>query len=267
MASYPKSIFITGANSGIGLGFVKHVLEQGKGTTEHVWATHRRPLGDEATRELEQLAKDNSDRLHLIRMDVRQQDTIRAAVEEVEKVVGADGLNVLVSNSGVAVYQFSLQEITAETLTNHVQVNTIGAFLVLKEFHGLLKRAAEASKEQPLGWKRSAVLYTSSIMGSLTESSGDGQFAVQRNPLFRTYSYRASKAALNMLAHSMAPELADDGIGTLLMHPGWVQTNLGGDQAPLTVEDSVSGLVRIAQALDTTTNGKHLSYDGEVLAW
>jgi NAD(P)-dependent dehydrogenase (short-subunit alcohol dehydrogenase family) len=91
-------------------------------------------------------------------------------------------------------------------------------------------------------------------MGSLADNASGGY-----------YAYRASKAALNMCVRSFAidrPELI-----TVAMHPGWVQTDMGGQQAPLTVQESVASLLRVIFQLKPTDTGTFKNYDGSTLPW
>eukprot|EP00117_Sycon_ciliatum_P023362 scpid67771/ scgid19883/ Uncharacterized oxidoreductase C663.09c len=264
-AAFPKSILITGANRGLGLEFVKQILQKSDGATKHIFAAHRSPLGSDGTQQIEQLSKEHSGRVHLVQIDVTDQDTIKKAAQFVETIVGGDGLNVLVNNSGVASWQTSLDDVTFETLDHHLKANTIGPILVLKGFHALLKRAAEVNKDMLLGWQRAAVLYTTTIMASL-ELADKGNFSVE-NPMVRFYSYRASKGALNVLGHSLTPELSEQGIASLLFHPGWVRTDMGGEQGDLSPEESIAGVLNVAQRLDKDTNGKCVSWEGEIIPW
>ncbi|XP_065181547.1 C-signal-like [Sycon ciliatum] len=264
-ASFPTSILITGANRGLGLEFVKQILQKSDGATKHIFAAHRSPLGSDGTQQIEQLSKEHSGRVHLVQIDVTDQDTIKKAAQFVETIVGDDGLNVLVNNSGVAARQMSLDDLTFETLDYHLKANTIGPILVLKGFHALLKRAAEVNKDMPLGWKRGAVLYLSSMLASL-ELADNGITSVE-NPTFRMYSYRASKGALNVLSHSLATELSEQGISSLILEPGWVRTDMGGEHAHLSPEESIAGVLKVAQRLDKDSNGKFVNWGGEIIPW
>jgi len=96
----------------------------------------------------------------------------------------------------------------------------------------------------------------SSSMGSMAErSSASG------------WLYRASKAALNSVLVDAARVLGPQGATCVTFHPGWVQTDMGGEGADITVEESVSGIRRTLAALKPQDNGKFFSYDGQPLAW
>ncbi len=70
-----------------------------------------------------------------------------------------------------------------------------------------------------------------------------------------------------MANRSMAHELGADGIICVVFHPGWVQTDMGGANAPLSVEDSVRGLLEVMDGLTTADNGRFLNYSGEEIPW
>ena len=83
----------------------------------------------------------------------------------------------------------------------------------------------------------------------------------------KSYAYRASKTALNMFAMSMKNELASIGSSLLILHPGWVETDMGGPRAPLTPEESVNGIVERIKEQDMAMSGRFVQYDGTVLPW
>ena len=81
------------------------------------------------------------------------------------------------------------------------------------------------------------------------------------------YGYRESKAALNMLTRSLAAELGPEGFICIALHPGWVQTDMGGSKAPITVQESVHGILKVVAGLSPDDNGTFLTYAGERIAW
>jgi NAD(P)-dependent dehydrogenase (short-subunit alcohol dehydrogenase family) len=95
----------------------------------------------------------------------------------------------------------------------------------------------------------------SSRLGSIAESSG------------MTLPYATSKAALNMLVKGLAATLAARGIIVVSLSPGWVRTDMGGEQAPLSPEKSVQGLRQVLAGLKKADSGKFLSHDGSEIPW
>ena len=81
------------------------------------------------------------------------------------------------------------------------------------------------------------------------------------------YAYRASKTALNMEWNGLAKDLAGKGLICVVLHPGWVQTDMGGPAAPLTIEQSVPAMVKVIDGLKPSDNGRFMNYDGTELPW
>ena len=96
----------------------------------------------------------------------------------------------------------------------------------------------------------------SSMLGSMALNSTGG-----------LYAYRASKAGVNAIMASMAIDLRDRGITAIAMHPGWVQTDMGGAGADLDVETSVNGMKKVIDGLSSEDSGKLLSWDGSEMPW
>ena len=80
-----------------------------------------------------------------------------------------------------------------------------------------------------------------------------------------SYAYRASKAALNMMNRCYAIERSD--VISVAIHPGWVQTDMGGSNAPISPETSVNSMLEVFRKLKPSDNGKFLNYDGTELPW
>lgn len=103
--------------------------------------------------------------------------------------------------------------------------------------------------------KGKAVAITSK-MGSIDDNSSGGFIA-----------YRSAKAALNAAWTSLSIDHAGSGVAFALFHPGWVQTRMGGDQAPLTVEQSVAGMMRVIDGLKPAPRAPFVDYQGETIPW
>jgi NAD(P)-dependent dehydrogenase (short-subunit alcohol dehydrogenase family) len=114
---------------------------------------------------------------------------------------------------------------------------------------------AEALLDNVAASERRIIAMMSSRLGSINESTG------------MTLPYATSKAALNMLVKGLAATLADRGIIVVALSPGWVRTDMGGPQAPLTPEASVSGLRKVIHKLKSTDSGRFLSHDGKEIPW
>ncbi|XP_069812088.1 C-signal-like [Dendropsophus ebraccatus] len=122
-----------------------------------------------------------------------------------------------------------------------------------------LKKAAEEIRRKP---KLEQVCYNnvSSVLGSI-------QIASETVNLYQMLPYRCSKAALNMLTQCQSQGYKNDGILCTALHPGWVKTDLGGVQAPLTVEQSVQGILKVLHSLSEKHSGIFISWEGKVIPW
>ena len=81
------------------------------------------------------------------------------------------------------------------------------------------------------------------------------------------YSYRTSKAALNQILVSAAKNLAEEGVKTVAVHPGWVQTDMGGKDATFTPQESVAGIINVAESMTLETSGSFRVFDGSAIEW
>lgn len=242
------SVLITGANRGLGLGMVKYLTKHDKAGI--IFATCRKP-----SEELTKLAEENK-KLQILSLDVTNTANISEISTEVAKVVGNKGLNLLINNAGVATKFTKLHLVKAEQLLENLTVNTIAPIILSKTLLPLLKQAAEANSDKPMGAQRAAVINMSSILGSIANNDQGG-----------FYPYRCSKAALNAATKSMSIDLKKDQIIVTSMHPGWVKTDMGGNNAPLDVDTSVAGIFNTIEKLQGSDSGKFLQFDGTELPW
>ena len=103
--------------------------------------------------------------------------------------------------------------------------------------------------------ERRQIVFLSSIMASLEQNTGG-------MPV-----YRSSKAALNQAVLSITPHLRLKGITTLLIHPGWVKTDMGGPNAAIDAQTSVSGMRETLDSLTLDRTGSYVNYDGKTIPW
>ncbi len=232
---------MTGAGRGLGLEFTKQLLERG----DAVWATARRPEGSEG---LAALREAHGERLRLLPLDVADTDSIAQAAATVTAEV--DRLDLLVNNAGInsrgvpeGQGNVRLGSLEPQGILRMVQVNAVGPLLVSQ---ALLPVLGEGSK----------VVSISSWLGSIGGKTGGGN-----------YGYCASKTTLNMLMRAFAFDVADRGVVSIVVNPGWVQTDMGGSRAKLTPEQSVAGLLATADGAGPEQAGAFLQWDGTVHAW
>jgi NAD(P)-dependent dehydrogenase (short-subunit alcohol dehydrogenase family) len=125
-----------------------------------------------------------------------------------------------------------------------LRVNLLGAAAVI-----------EALVENVAASERRTVCVMSSRLGSISQTAGE------------TLPYATSKAALNLLAKGLAANLGPRGVVVVALSPGWVQTDMGGQSAPLTAQRSVQGLRQVIAGLRPEHSGAFLSYDGSSIPW
>lgn len=230
-----KTVLITGSDKGLGLEFTRQYLDAGW----QVHATCRRP--DEA-RDLQILAEKN-DLLRIHPLDVTDPASIRTLAEALR-----DGtLDVLLNNAGVYGDQSfrGFGSLDYERWDHAFRVNTMGPIRVSEAFLPQISRS-----------KQRLIVMISTKMASLSDNTSGG-----------AYLYRSSKAGLNAAAKSLALDLHGQGIGVLLLHPGWVQTDMGGEAAPLPPATSIHGMRQVIERFTLAQSGHFFAYDGQEILW
>ena len=234
--------FITGANRGLGLELTRQYLERG----DLVFAACRQPA---AAAELQTLKQQYADRLVLLPLDVTSAASIAAAVAGTQQ--HTEALDVLINNAGVYPHAGSgdahqrLGQLTHDDALETMQANAIGPLLVAQALLPLLRAG-----------RKGRILSISSGQGSLTwKATGD------------PYHYSASKAALNMYMRSLAAEIGHLGLVSVLVDPGWMRTEMGGEHATQEPADSARGIIRLAEQLHIEENGSFLTWQGQAVPW
>ena len=231
-----RNCLITGANRGIGLEFARQLLARG----EHVVATCRHP--GKATA-LNALAGEHPGRLHVLPLDVADPKSRASLVHDLPLVLGDDRLDLLVNNAGVLHSGERFGHVEAAILEDSFRTNAIGPFLLAQALAPLLNDGARIAN-------------LSSVMASIA-SRGE----------FRSPSYCASKAAQNMLTVQLAQAVAARDIVVLALHPGWVQTEMGGEHATVPTADAVRGLLQVVDGATPAQSGSFLDWRGGALPW
>nr|XP_056718508.1 C-factor-like [Euleptes europaea] len=250
------SVLLTGANRGIGLEIVKRLLEKAN-PPKMVFATCRDPEGARG-QELKSLASKHPN-LKILQLETTDPASVEAAAKKVKAHLGDCGLNLLINNAGV-MPPCTLESATAKDMLDVYNTNTVGPMLVTKAFLPLLKKAAHASKQKGMSCGKAAIVNMSTILASI-EKTPETYFFIP------VVSYRCSKTALNMLTKCQSMGYKDEGILCTALHPGWVKTELGSDQADLTVEESVDGIMKVLCNLSEKEHGVLVSWEGKVLPW
>lgn len=211
-----KIILVTGGNRGIGFEICKELLQQ-----QHTVILTARDATKGAAAAA-QLGAEPGD-VHFIQLDTTDVASIQRAADEVAQRFSR--LDVLVNNAGILNDQKNSLSVSREVVQEHLDVNFFGPLLVSQAFIPLLKKSREGR-----------IINFSSQMGRLN-GMGSGAAA-----------YRFSKTAINSLTTVMAADLASTNIKVNSMCPGWVQTDMGGQGAPRTLQQGADTAVWLATA-------------------
>ncbi|MBW8191847.1 SDR family oxidoreductase [Neiella marina] len=227
-----QSVLITGANRGIGLQFCKHYLAAGW----QVIACCRQPAQATALTELAQQYAE----LSVEPLDIADHKQIEALA----KRLGSNKIDVLVNNAGIyGPKGASFEQVTTDDWLDVLHIDTIAPLLVTRALKPSLKAASK-------------VAFISSKMGSISDNQSGG-----------SYMYRSAKAALNAAVKSLAHDWYDDELAIVTLHPGWVQTDMGGPNAMITTEQSVAGMTKVIEQLKLGDSGQFINYDGAPIPW
>jgi NAD(P)-dependent dehydrogenase (short-subunit alcohol dehydrogenase family) len=155
-------------------------------------------------------------------------------------------IDLLVNNAGVADGRWrNLTEIDDEWALEVLNINALGPVRVVKSLYPKMKHNSLTK-----------IAMISSLMASIDDCH-----------MGRSYAYRASKTALNMFTVSMKKEALEDNISFVILHPGWVKTDMGGDRAPVEIPESVTGMRKVLETRTLENTGEFVQFDGELLPW
>lgn len=224
-----STVLITGANRGIGLELARQYAAEGW----RVLACCRVP---ERARAL------SGHGLVIHRLDVAEQ----ASIDALKAKLGDTPIDLLINNAGVGGGEHqSFGDIDYAAWEQTLIVNTFGPYRMIEAFVDNV--TASAGK---------TIANISSCMASITEYDDGGD-----------YIYRSSKVALNMVVHNLSVDLKARGVTVLALHPGWVRTDMGGPEAPVTPEESAAAMRKNIAAATFSDTGGFLDYDGALLPW
>ena len=231
-----SQFMITGANRGIGLAFVNQLLARGDRVIAACRHTGR-------ASELNRLSGEFPGRLKVLPLDVAEPRSIAELVREVEMLDLS--IDVLINNAGRLVSGEVFGEVEARVIAETFATNAQGPFLLTQ---ALAPRLVDGGK----------VVAISSGLGSIARSTR-----------FGTPSYNISKAALNMVVRQLGHALAERRIAVLALSPGWVKTDMGGENAELEIAQSVTNMLQVIDALtfDAEAIGRFVSHTGDAVAW
>ena len=227
------TVLVTGANRGLGLEFSRQYAAAGW----KVLACCRRP---DAAAELAALAGANS-KLSVHALDLAD----FATVDALAAALAEEAIDVLLCNAGVYADKAGngFGALDYPSWLHSFVVNTQAPVKLAEAFLPQLKRGG-----------RPLIVAVSSLMGSIADNSSGGSIM-----------YRSSKAALNAAMKSLALNL--EGVGVLILHPGWVRTDMGGQNAPLSPPESVSGMRQVIEGYTPADSGRFIDFRGNAAPW
>ncbi|XP_051830976.1 C-factor-like isoform X1 [Antechinus flavipes] len=252
----PSSVLVTGSNRGLGLEFIRQLLQLPH-PPQMLFATCRNPSG---AQELQKLAAQHSN-VRILPLDMENVASIQEAFLSVTDQLKGLGLNLLINNAGRA-FSDSIHTESEENMHMLYQIHVSSNLKMCQTFLPLLKKAAQTGPQDALSCSRAAIINISSIAGSISELLG-----WELGPCL---SYRCSKAALNMLTRCLGLALKEEGILCAAIHPGWVQTDMGTRSTftpPLKKEESVQGMLKVFSTLSEENSGGFYSWEGKTLSW
>jgi NAD(P)-dependent dehydrogenase (short-subunit alcohol dehydrogenase family) len=235
MAGTGETVLITGANRGVGLELTKRYAAAGNA----VLACCRAP--DQA-QDLAALAEGN-DNVTVFGVRVSDGDSVAALANE----LGDTPIDVLINNAGTpgpAPQNQSALNMDYDGWMETFAVNTMAPLRMLQALHGNLKAGTNAR----------AITVTSQ-MGAISLNM----------PVM--YAYCSSKAAVNKVMRMISVELAGDNIAVALIHPGWVKTDMGGENAEIEVDESAQGIIDVIAAISMDNTGCFKKWNGEDHDW
>ena len=220
------TVLITGCDTGLGRAFAQQYARDGW----NVWATYR---------DLANTIAD--DRIRHAALDV----TAFAQFDALRAQVGAEPIDLLVSNAGIGLDVGTLGELNFDYVQRMLSVNLVGALKLVETF---VDNVAASQLRR--------IVLVTSRMGSIESNLSGGH-----------YGYRASKAGLNAVGRSLAIDLYPRGVAVTMIHPGWVSTQGGSPQAPMDADQSVASMRDVVARMGNHETGSFVSYDGRSLPW
>ena len=223
------TILITGAGRGIGFELARQSLEKG-------WNV----IGSVRSLEAQQALAQKLPKMAVLNFDV----TDHKAIEKVANAFHSP-IDILINNAGVIGPDVqSTFEMNFDGFADTLATNVLAPLKITQVFLPLLKQGSNPR-----------IIKISSKMGRMEFAASD------------RIAYRASKAALNKVTQGLATDLKEEGITCIAMHPGWVQSDMGGASADIKPEESAQGIINVIQFVSIKDTGKFIDWDGVARPW
>ncbi len=231
-------VIITGANrqKGIGLALVKTFHD-------HNWSVIGTYRDKKTSQPLLSLADNHTD-IHALKLDVTSDESVAVFVKNLKKIT--QSINVLVNNAGIDESKGDMTTAPISQLEKQMQVHAIGPVRLTQALLPFLGKA----KKKP-----AKVAVISSQLGTISSVS-------------TSYThYAPCKTAVNALVRQMGASLRNKNISMFSLHPGWVATDIGGHSAPLSSQESATGLYQVINSSDLNDAVTFRDYQGNALEW
>ena len=229
------TVLITGANRGLGLEFTRQYAADGW----NVIACCRQPS---LATDLDRLAGQYNT-IQVEALDIAD----FAQIDTLSRKLSSCCIDVMINNAGI--YGDSqaggFGQLDYQTWTKTLVINTQAPIKMAEAFLNQIKCS-----------EKKLIVNISSLMGSIADNDSGGSIL-----------YRSSKAALNAAMKSLAIDLKNQSIGVLILHPGWVKTDMGGPNALIYAAESVSGMRVVIDGFSLQQSGGFVKYDGTSLPW
>ena len=228
------NILITGANRGLGLGFVKSFLAK----NVNVICTTRNIPG---SKELLECKKKYPKNLQILELDLLGENSENALSD----LLSDKPIDIFINNAGVGNSNQRFGVVSSKPWVEVLRVNLIAPLTVTQSIIENIKKGSDKK-----------IYFLSSQLGSIEDNTSGGM-----------YIYRSSKTALNQVVKSLSVDLKPMGITVISLHPGWVKTDMGGPNAPISIDESIKGMMKVIDATDIRNTGTFLNFDGQGLPW
>jgi NAD(P)-dependent dehydrogenase (short-subunit alcohol dehydrogenase family) len=231
-----KTVLITGANRGIGLEFCRQYASDGW----RIIACSRNPANSDV---LNKLADQYQDQIQLQPLDVAD----HLQIDGLAQTLANESIDLLINNAGI----YPVSDNRGFGHSDYAEwgkafrINTMAPLKMAESFVAQIARS-----------QHKTIVTITSKMGSIADNGSGG-----------SYLYRSSKVAVNMVVKSLAIDLKPSGITTVVFHPGWVKTDMGGPNAMISSAQSVTGMRQVISKLTLADSGKFFGYDGQVIPW
>ncbi len=236
-----KKYLVTGANRGLGLEFTKQILNQ-----NHIVYAACRNIDD--IDELQLLSEKYQENLIVVKLDINNHDSIVELNDRLEDVA----IDVMINNAGTIgplpyfenTYKQHFGTIDYDVWSDVFKTNLFGPVKMAETFLEQIKKGHDKK-----------MIFISSVVGSIAD---DHQ---------KAFAYATSKTALNKSVALLADILKDEEIKVLAMCPGYVKTRMNGGGANLEPQESIEGMLKQINDLDTESSGTFVRYNGEDINW